>query len=104
VTHPGTPLQEPEREEPPVPQADGGRVTDDDVDAATEAGYRVGGTVEDPDMRAALATAFRPGGVVARAVADELDRLALATEHNHGQQIPASILRQYSAEWREGRR
>jgi hypothetical protein len=51
---------------------------------------------------AVLESAFRPGGVVARAVADELDRLASnlgRIRPIHGEELAA-----LAAEWREGRR
>jgi hypothetical protein len=95
------------------------RITDDDVQAASEAGYRIGGTVEDPDMRAALGTVFRPGGVVGRAVAGELDQLATGLDRSasqiHGDyheaqaardayENAAERARDAAAEWREGRR
>ena len=72
-----------------VPQRPGPQITDEDVQAAVEAARvagpraidrvdddgRVSAPVE-PVFAAVLASALRPGGLVARAVADELDRLA----------------------------
>jgi len=82
-----------------------GRITEEDVEAPSDAGYRIGGTTEDPDMRAALVTALRPGGLVARAIAAELDRIA--RDHADGVSLDhfgATLLRGLAASWREGRR
>jgi len=129
---------------PPPTRTPTPSITDEDVQAALEAtnqaalcdlGRRHGGVSARAEvvMRAGLASAFRPGGVVARAVADELDRLTATARADIAQQIDdarerwrdtcddhylrglaaAAIIargetweqaRDRTAEWREGRR
>lgn len=63
-------------------------VPDGDPDALESAGHA-----------AALGSTLRPGGLVARAVADELDRIANQTHLP----LRPDLLR-LAAEWREGKR
>lgn len=76
------------------------RVTDEDVERASDAGYWIGRPEEEPDMRAALASAYRPGGLVARAVAAELDRIA--NEAFADDPGALGMLLWTAQEWREG--
>lgn len=68
-----------------------------------------------PSVRAALGTTLRPGGLVARAIADELERLRVElgqVDLNPGDPqslLPGLLLamdksRRRAAEWREGKR
>lgn len=86
------------------------RITNDDVDAAQAARYSARQSLE-TELRAELATTYRPGGIVARAVADELDRLAdwhedeFPDEYGNGPaMLSVEQLRDAAAEWRDGTR
>lgn len=80
------------------------QITDPDVDEACVAATpKFGEGLPVAGMRAALESTLRPGGLVARAIADELERIAVVrsiVQDGDG----ASYLRRTAAEWREGRR
>ena len=71
----------------PEPRKPDPRITEEDVEAAGEAGYRIRG--EPADMRVALEAALRPAGLVARAIATELERIAHAAFELHATVGPA---------------
>jgi hypothetical protein len=89
----------------------GPQITDEDVRAAIEAlgDYNI---ASDPaqvrvmatQLRFAVESTLRPGGLVARAIADELERLADVLNDATDQSISQFELRAAAARWREGNR